>query len=370
MENNSNNSNINNGSGSDGNTAHKAKTVSSSSNYLADIVGEESLRGHRTQAGIILDMIDCCAGRVAWAHSEGPVATVSFDRVDFLHPVLHLDLVRLEGRALVVGASSMVIEVQGYRRTPNSATRSFTPLVTCYVTMVAIGNDGKPRKNIPQLIYETDEEKAARDKVLKRRELTQEWSKIMDGIEKSEVPLKVSDVEDPLNKGKLEYYDIPFSEVRVKRQFLPKHLNVNNTIFGGEILIQLEKVATHTARQFTRSFGLITLCMNRISFKKPVRIGDLLEIVAHVVYVRTHIIEIEVNLNIEHPDGTKEPSHSGYFTLLNVNEVGFKEPISVGLKLDENDQVSLKKYLMAKHRFNFKREHKTLSERKPQHSPK
>ena len=108
------------------------------------------------QAGAILDLMDVLAGRIAIRHSGSSVATISFDRVDLTYPILHQDLVRLEGQLVAVGNSSMTIEVQGYRK--HLTMRQFMPIQRSYITMVAIHEVGKPNRDIPGLRYETDEE--------------------------------------------------------------------------------------------------------------------------------------------------------------------------------------------------------------------
>ncbi|HUJ75469.1 MAG TPA: hotdog domain-containing protein, partial [bacterium] len=78
--------------------ARLTRSMAESALEMAEIVGEESLAGQRMQAGAILDLIDVVAGRVAATHGRSPCVTLSFDRVDLTQPVLHGDLIRVEGR--------------------------------------------------------------------------------------------------------------------------------------------------------------------------------------------------------------------------------------------------------------------------------
>ncbi len=55
------------------------------------------------------------AGRTAATHANGPVVTLSFDRVDLTVPILHNDLVRIEARCIKVGSSSIVVKVDCFR---------------------------------------------------------------------------------------------------------------------------------------------------------------------------------------------------------------------------------------------------------------
>ncbi len=119
------------------------KHIHDSHTYLAEIVGEENLAGQRMQAGAILDLMDVAAGRAAMMHAGCAVVTLSFDRVDLVHPIIHLDLVRLDGRVVAVGRSSMMVAVEVTRQDP--ATRDFVPIQHSYVTMVAIDERAPPQ---------------------------------------------------------------------------------------------------------------------------------------------------------------------------------------------------------------------------------
>lgn len=58
---------------------------------------------------MVADTMDCM---LACSTSRGPVATISFDRVDLVKPVFHGDLVRLEGQVISMNNSSMAIQVR------------------------------------------------------------------------------------------------------------------------------------------------------------------------------------------------------------------------------------------------------------------
>lgn len=69
-----------------------------------------------------------------------------------------------------------------------------------------------------------------------------------------------------------------------------------------------------------------------------------------IVYMAHLHPPVEINVTLERADGEVLDSHSGYFTLLNCNEAGWKRPIITGLTLDEDDQDSLRRYMHAKER--------------------
>ena len=91
--------------------------------------------------------------------------------------------------------------------------------------------------------------------------------------------------------------------------------------------------------------GMLTVSMNRVTFKKPLFPNDVVEMRARVVYpqetnkkeekidkinnfidlycryVRTHVLEVEIDVIVQRITGERIPSHSGYFIILNADEV-------------------------------------------------
>jgi acyl-CoA hydrolase len=300
-------------------------------------------------AGAVLDTLDICAGYTAAKFSGSRVVTLAFDRVDLSHPILHQDLVRAEGRVVSVGRSSMVVHVRAYRQ--DLLSRQFELVQESYVTMVAVDEKLRPNPNIPAVVYDDAEEEKRINKILlSRKEANENWQQCQKYIEQSG-PFSASEIEDAINReGKLEFMSIPKTQVNVKRIFFPKNLNYHNTVFGGDILLWMDRVATQCARQFTRNRHVFTKHMQRVFFKQPILITDVVEMNARVVYVGKCTLEVEINVSLERASGEVFESHSGYFTLLNCNEAGWKRPIITGLQLADDDQFSLRSYVQAKER--------------------
>ena len=121
--------------------------------------------------GVILSMMDKTAAIAAIRHARRNVVTASIDRVDFREPVKVGDLVVMHASVNYVGRSSMEVGVRveaedlltGKRRHTNS----------CYLTFVAIDQNGRPIE-VPALLPETlDEERrfeAAKERRRRRLE--------------------------------------------------------------------------------------------------------------------------------------------------------------------------------------------------------
>ncbi len=103
--------------------------------------------------GVIMRLIDSAAGAVAARHARGNVVTASIDRLDFHNPVYIGDLVTLRASLNFVGRTSMEVGVRVEAENLTTGERRHTS--SAYLTMVALGNEGRPRE-IPPLILEND----------------------------------------------------------------------------------------------------------------------------------------------------------------------------------------------------------------------
>lgn len=163
----------------------------------------------------------------------GPTATISFDRVDIVKPVFHGDLIRLEGEVIAINNSSMAIHVSGFRH--DIPTGEFQHTHESIVTMVAINQFGRPRRGLPELF---DKERAdhcmkVRETAKRRRELAASWR-----AEQAEVDQRAFVASSDIFPGetKDEYVTISDTTIELRNWFLPRHLNINQTVFGGDLL--------------------------------------------------------------------------------------------------------------------------------------
>ena len=106
--------------------------------------------------GRLVEWIDNVAAIVAAKHSRRRNVTGSIDSLFFLSPINLGDIVHLTGRVNYVHKSTMEIEVNVFSEEGLTGERSFT--TTCFLTYVAITQDGRPTE-VPGLLMETDDDK-------------------------------------------------------------------------------------------------------------------------------------------------------------------------------------------------------------------
>lgn len=105
--------------------------------------------GGKIHGGILLGLMDQVAYACSTKHAGNYCVTVSVDEVDFIQPVEVGNLVCMMARINYVGRTSLVVGIRV--TTEDIKTQTIKHTNTCYFTMVAKGDDGKPTM-VPKLI--------------------------------------------------------------------------------------------------------------------------------------------------------------------------------------------------------------------------
>ncbi|PQA58570.1 acyl-CoA thioesterase [Siphonobacter curvatus] len=119
--------------------------------------------------GNLLRLMDICGAIAAQKHSRHVVVTASVDNVAFKDPIPLGSVITL--RAFVTRAfnSSMEVFIDVHAENIPAGERFMTN--RAFYTFVAVGADGKPSTDIPEVVPQTDEEKSLYDAALRRRQL-------------------------------------------------------------------------------------------------------------------------------------------------------------------------------------------------------
>jgi uncharacterized protein (TIGR00369 family) len=107
--------------------------------------------------GAIMKMVDIGAAVSAMRHCGRQVVTVALDHMDFKQPAYIGDLITISSCVEYVGRTSMVVHATVEAENPISGKKVLTS--SCYLTFVALGDDGRPVP-VPTLVTDTPEEEA------------------------------------------------------------------------------------------------------------------------------------------------------------------------------------------------------------------
>lgn len=135
--------------------------------------------GGKIHGGIILSLMDKVAYVCAAKHADGYCITASIDVVNFLAPVEVGELVSLMASVNYVGRTSMIIGIRVVSE--NLKTHVIKHTNTSYFTMVAVGEDYKPRQ-VPGLILKSQEDVRRFAQALNRKQLRNAYKQEEDRI--------------------------------------------------------------------------------------------------------------------------------------------------------------------------------------------
>ncbi len=134
---------------------------------ITQVVHGEHMNGrHMLFGGQLASWIDLAGAVAARRHCEAIVTTACIDTVRFIKPIPIGAFLVLVASVTYVGKSSMEIKVDTYSENYNGDRELVSQ---AYMVCVALHEDGKPAQ-VPELVPETEEEKAEYEKALKRND--------------------------------------------------------------------------------------------------------------------------------------------------------------------------------------------------------
>jgi len=128
---------------------------------------------------------------------------------------------------------------------------------------------------------------------------------------------------------------------------MPQHANLLGNVFGGVILAMMDTAAAISAIRHART-PCVTASVDRVDFREPVQIGDLVIMKACVNYVGKTSMEVGVRVETEHlQTGKRTHTNSCYLTFVAVDAGG--KPVQVPpIKPESADEK--RRYAAAKQR--------------------
>ncbi len=132
------------------------------------LVRQEHINGNGTLfGGTIMKWIDIASAFTGKRHCSGRTTTLMVDNISFIKPAHLADLIYMKAFMTYVSTTSFEVKVEMYIEDFDG---SRTLMNTAYVVMVALDENMKPMQ-VPELVLETDEQKAEWERGRKRHEL-------------------------------------------------------------------------------------------------------------------------------------------------------------------------------------------------------
>ncbi len=108
---------------------------------------------------------------------------------------------------------------------------------------------------------------------------------------------------------------------------LPQHANVLGNVFGGVVLSMMDTTAAVSAIRHARRI-CVTVSVDRVDFREPIHVGELLIMKSSVNYVGKTSMEVGVRVEAENLlTGVRLHTNSCYLTFVAVDASGKPMPV-------------------------------------------
>ena len=291
------------------------------------MVVDEDIPGN-FRFGLLLEELDIMAEQTALAyvrrsHPQGRVVTAAIDNIVVRHVVDVTRDIVFHARINHVGRSSLEVGIR-----VEHAGDPVTHIASCYFTMVARGGEGAGESiTLPQLEYQTDEERQRAAKVVAgREEYRRQQACLLEPPSREEYEML-----DRLHRAQEE---AGFSGLAAGRlvadaweRMYPEQEYVPQRIFGGYLMRRAYELSGICSELVAPDRSIIA-AVNRINFFHPVRLGDKLHFTSRVVYTNESFVCVEASIERVSRDRTsKALSNSCLFTFVNVDRDLKHQPV-------------------------------------------
>jgi len=115
----------------------------------------------------------------------------------------------------------------------------------------------------------------------------------------------------------------------------PQDLNYADTLFGGKVMAEMDIAGVKVVRRAlygTGAEGAVTASVDRIDFKKPAFLGDLITMVAEIKTLGKSSLQIKISVSRESQQGYIEEICAANFTFVAMKD---KKPFPHGLSFEK-----------------------------------
>ena len=116
---------------------------------------------------------------------------------------------------------------------------------------------------------------------------------------------------------------------------MPQHANNLGHVFGGVVLAMVDKTAAVAAIRHAR-MSCVTVSVDRVDFREPIHVGDLVIVKSSVNFVGRTSMEVGVRVEAEDMiSGSRRHTNSCYLTFVAVDRNG--RPVAIPPVIPESE---------------------------------
>jgi uncharacterized protein (TIGR00369 family) len=125
------------------------------------------------------------------------------------------------------------------------------------------------------------------------------------------------------------------SQVILAQLMQPIHANNHGNVHGGEVMRLMDEAGALACMRHA-GHRVVTVAVDRMTFRQPIHLGDLVTLTAEVSYVGHTSLEAEVLVSAENPvTGECVYTNTAYLVYVALDDDG--QPVSVPPLIPENE---------------------------------
>lgn len=130
-----------------------------------------------------------------------------------------------------------------------------------------------------------------------------------------------------MTQAKPESRAVSETQHETAQLMMPQHANILGHVFGGVVLSMMDTTAAVSAIRHAR-LACVTVSVDRVDFREPIHVGDLVIMKSSVNFVGKTSMEIGVRVETENlVTGLKRHTNSCYLTFVAIDRNGKPVPV-------------------------------------------
>jgi len=117
------------------------------------------------------------------------------------------------------------------------------------------------------------------------------------------------------------------SRITIAQLMQPTHANHLGNVHGGEIMKLVDEAGALACMRHAQK-RVVTVAVDQMVFRNPIRLGDLVILTGEVSYVGRTSMEAEVHVNAENPiTGERVHTNTAYLVYVAMDDSGHPTPV-------------------------------------------
>ncbi len=117
------------------------------------------------------------------------------------------------------------------------------------------------------------------------------------------------------------------TRISIAQLMQPEHANNLGNVHGGVIMKLVDEAGALASMRHAQQ-RVVTVAVDQMTFRLPIRVGDLVILTAEVSYVGKTSLEVEVDVEAENPiSGVRAHTNTAYLVYVALDEDGHPIPV-------------------------------------------